>query len=121
MTDLGTLPGDLSSSPSGLNDNGQIVGASQDASGNSRAFLWQHGTMTDLNTLIPVDFQLFLIFGGSINSRVEITGVALLKETAEFHAFLPTRVAEIASRVAIATIRFGIHLPRELRPASRRR
>jgi probable HAF family extracellular repeat protein len=90
MTDLGTLPGDLSSSPSGLNDNGQIVGASQDASGNSRAFVWQHGTMTDLNTLIPVNSPLFLIFGGSINSRAEITGVALLKGTTAFHAFLAT-------------------------------
>lgn len=90
MMDLGTLAGDSSSDASDLNELGQVVGASQDASGNPRAFLWQHGTMTDLNELVPTDSPLFLMAGGVINSRSEITGLALLKETTEVHAFLAT-------------------------------
>jgi probable HAF family extracellular repeat protein len=90
MTDLGTLAGDFSSDPSDINELGQVVGASMDASGNVRAYLWQHGTMTDLNELIPANSPLFLIAGGVINSRSEITGVALLKGTTEVHAFLAT-------------------------------
>jgi probable HAF family extracellular repeat protein len=90
MKDLGTLAGDVSSSPSDINELGQVVGASMDASGNPRAFLWWRGTMTDLNELIPTTSPLSLIYGGVINSRSEITGAALLKGTAETHAFLAT-------------------------------
>ena len=90
MADLGTLPGDVSSSSSDINDLGQVIGASMAASGNARAFLWQHDTMIDLNELIPANSSLYLIAGGAINSRSEITGVALLKGTTETHAFLAT-------------------------------
>ncbi len=60
MIDLGTLPDDVSSYGEGINDLGQIVGASCDSNGNCRAFLWQDGVMTDLNTLIPPDSTLYL-------------------------------------------------------------
>jgi probable HAF family extracellular repeat protein len=90
MTDLGTLDGDFSSDASDINEIGQVVGASQDASGNPRAFLFQHGTITDLNELIPTNSPLFLLYGGAINSRSEITGGALLKGTTDVHAFLAT-------------------------------
>jgi probable HAF family extracellular repeat protein len=90
MRDLGTLPGDVSSDSSDINDLSQVVGASMDASGNPRAFLWQHGAMIDLNELIPANSSLYLIAGGAINSHSEITGVALLKGTTETHAYLAT-------------------------------
>jgi probable HAF family extracellular repeat protein len=51
LSNLGTLPGDASSSAYALNNRGEIVGASQDANGNSRAFLYVHGQMYDLNSL----------------------------------------------------------------------
>ena len=51
MTDLGTLPGGTYSRASGINNNGQIVGYSQTASGSEHAFLYSGGTMTDLGTL----------------------------------------------------------------------
>ena len=78
MTDLGTLSGDF------------VVGTSCDASGNCRAFLWQHGVMTDLNSLIPVGSPWFLVEADGINSRGEIVGAAFNASTGELHAFLAT-------------------------------
>jgi probable HAF family extracellular repeat protein len=48
VTDLGPLPGDYSSAAFGINATGQVVGASRNASGFSRAVLWTNGTPTDL-------------------------------------------------------------------------
>jgi probable HAF family extracellular repeat protein len=50
MNDLGTLPGGDSSEAVGINDKGQIVGRSNNASGSFdfHACLWQNGTWTDL-------------------------------------------------------------------------
>ena len=81
MQDLGTLPGDVFSGGDGNNDKGQVVGFSCNADFSiCRAFLWQNGTMTDLNTLIPASpLSLFEAFG--INSRGEITGVAIDQTT----------------------------------------
>jgi probable HAF family extracellular repeat protein len=91
MQDLGTLPGDAFSVADGINDEGQVVGGSSDIHGNGRAFLWQNGVMTDLNTLIPVGSPLFLFEAtGTINSRGQIAGFAVQKSTGQVHAFLAT-------------------------------
>src|SRR5205809_995323 len=50
LVDLGTLGGAYSQA-FGINDGGQIVGASDTTGGANRAFLWQGGLMTDLGTL----------------------------------------------------------------------
>lgn len=52
MTDLGTLPGDVVSWAETINNRGQAVGSSFDASGNPRPVIWEDGAMADLNTLI---------------------------------------------------------------------
>ena len=49
MTDLGTLPGDTSSSAAAINDRGQIVGTS--GFPGEHAFLFDNGVMIDLGTL----------------------------------------------------------------------
>ncbi|MFI5113542.1 MAG: hypothetical protein ACHP7J_00255 [Terriglobales bacterium] len=90
MTDLSTLPGDFSSIAWSIDNKGRVVGTSCDASGNCRAFLWQHGTMTDLNTLIPDGSPWFLVEADGINSRGEIVGAAFNATTGELHAFLAT-------------------------------
>lgn len=77
MQDLGTLPGDALSEALGINDEGVIVGVSYGASfSTSRAFIWQNGTMTDLNSLIPPSSQLFLLYANDINDQGVIAGGA---------------------------------------------
>jgi probable HAF family extracellular repeat protein len=89
MIDLGTLPGDVASSGDGINNKGQVVGGSCDQDGNCRAYLWQNGVMTDLNTLIPANSPLYLIEAtGTINDRGQIAGIALKISTGETHAFV---------------------------------
>jgi probable HAF family extracellular repeat protein len=88
MQDLGTLPGDVTTFGFGINEKGQVVGSSVDASDNFRAFFWQSGVMTDLNTLIPTSSPLFLLDAFTINSRGEIIGDGFQVSTGEVHAYL---------------------------------
>jgi probable HAF family extracellular repeat protein len=103
MQDLGTLPADVFSSASGVNDEGQVVGGSCDASGNCRDFLWQDGVMSDLNTLVCPGTSLYLtgngIAGPDINDRGEITGEAYDPNTGDTPAFVavPTHHCEAGS------------------------
>jgi len=87
MQDLGTVSEDVASVSISINDAGSVVGASLDANFNPRAFLWEKGVMTDLNTLIAGDSPLYLLTGCSINSRGEITGLGLTS-TGEIHTYL---------------------------------
>ncbi len=76
MTDLGTLSGDTLSVAYGINDKGQVVGTSCNAS-SCRGFIWQNGLMTDLNLLVPPSSNLYVVYGGDINSSGRIVGGAL--------------------------------------------
>jgi probable HAF family extracellular repeat protein len=86
MQDLETLQGDFASVALGLNDRGEVVGASL-AANSARAFLWENGTMFDLNKLIPPNSGWQLQFAKSINSRGEIVGTGTTS-TGETHGFL---------------------------------
>jgi probable HAF family extracellular repeat protein len=92
MQDLGTLHSDdIGSVASGLDDKGNVVGLSIDATFTPHAFLRSNGeAMIDLNTLIPATAPLFLLQACSINSRGEITGLAVENSTGDLHAFLAT-------------------------------
>ncbi len=74
MQDLETLQGDFASVALGINDRGEVVGASFAGDFSARAFLWENGTMFDLNKLIPPNSGWQLQFAKSINSRGEIVG-----------------------------------------------
>lgn len=86
MKDLGTLPGDMVSAGLAINDGGDVVGGSIDAEGNSRAFLWRSGTMSDLNT-ISHGAPLFLLAAFGTNASGEIVGFGATAK-GDLHAFL---------------------------------
>jgi len=101
MKDLGTLSGDPNSAALNLNDEGVVVGVSVDKDFNPRPFVWQNGTMTDLNTLIPANSPLALLLACGINSRGEITGLAVDKATGEAHGYLLTPGGSVGSVPAL--------------------
>jgi probable HAF family extracellular repeat protein len=89
IQDLGTLPGDAISEALGINEQGQVVGVSYGAGfTNPRAFIWQNGVMTDLNTLIPSNSSLYLQVGQEINDLGQIVGDATDQSTGKNPAFL---------------------------------
>jgi probable HAF family extracellular repeat protein len=102
MSDLGTLPGDANSLAIGINDAGDVVGGSLDANFNPRAFFLRDGAMSDLNTLIPADSTLYLIFGCSINASGEIIGLAV-DSSGNLHGYLATPVRSDRGSEALST------------------
>ncbi len=90
MRDLGTLSGDFLSVAFGINHNGQVVGQSCDQRGSCRAFLWQDGVMTDLNTLIPPGSTVRLLVANDINDQGKIVGQAFDQNTGNTPGFLAT-------------------------------
>ena len=72
MIDLATLPGFPRGRAESINDAGTIVG--QSWAPGLTAFIWQDGVMTDLNELIPPEFQILTAL--AINNAGQITGTA---------------------------------------------
>jgi probable HAF family extracellular repeat protein len=61
LTDLGTLPGDVTSIAYGINSSGTVVGISYSSTGSTRAFVWKpsaangaYGTLVDLSSYLSV-------------------------------------------------------------------
>ncbi|MBI5864834.1 MAG: hypothetical protein HZB38_10055 [Planctomycetes bacterium] len=81
-TDLGDLSGGHSYAYA-VNNHGQVVGAS-----GSRAFVWQSGVMTDLNTMIPAGAGWRLESAWDINDSGQIVGIGT--HMGFPHAFLMT-------------------------------
>jgi probable HAF family extracellular repeat protein len=93
MQDIGTLPGAFATiAPccNSLNNRSEVVGFSIDGNGPT-AFLWKDKVIRDLNTLIPADSPLHLLFAESINDAGDITGQGcVMPACTEFHAFRAT-------------------------------
>jgi probable HAF family extracellular repeat protein len=85
LQNLHTLPGDSLSEGLGINDRDQVVGVSLPS---SHAFIWQKGSMTDLNTLISPKSNLVLLAGQEINDSGVITGQAQDKNTGALVGFV---------------------------------
>ena len=91
ITDLGVIGSDQCSYASGINTDGQVTGSSiGDCTAEEptfRAFLWEDGSLFDLNTLIPPASALYLQLTYAINDRGEIAGTGVDASGNE-HAFL---------------------------------
>lgn len=98
MQDLGTVGTDFTSFAVGINNGGQVVGASCDDMGNCRATVWQNKTMMDLNALVPANSPLYLAFASVINDSGEIAGQAVDKSTGALHAFVATPIPAAAAK-----------------------
>jgi probable HAF family extracellular repeat protein len=83
LTKILPVSGDVDSLGFGINDEGQVVGQSIDADGNSRAFIWQNGKTVDLNSL-TLPGSPFLLFAGDINNHGDITGQTFDQSTGQF-------------------------------------
>jgi probable HAF family extracellular repeat protein len=80
IRDLGTVPGDACSFAWGLNSKDQVVGISLPEPCDfsvARAFLWEDGSMVDLNTLIAPNSRLQLVYAEAINDAGEIVGIGV--------------------------------------------
>ena len=75
--DLAPPPGDICSLAFGINSEGQVVGTSGVCRGGVHAVLWENDATIDLNTVIPPNSGLQLVYAISINDRGEIAGVGV--------------------------------------------
>lgn len=91
IRDLGTLPGDANSQGLGVNSSLQVVGVSTGAT--NRAFLWENGSMQDLNSLVGPGFPDVLIVAQHINEDGVIVGRAVLHGTTRQVPFVATPVS----------------------------
>lgn len=87
MHDLGVLPGGRRSQAFDINNLGTIVGSCVNASSTGSAFIYENGTMLDLNTLIDPDAPLHLSVATGINDSGWIIGTGW-DEAGKQHAFL---------------------------------
>ncbi len=90
LRNLGLLPGDATSEAHGINEEGQIVGISCTAAGSCRGFLWDHGVMTDLNTVVGTGYPNLITFAQDINDDGVITGRLFDQASGKNLAFVAT-------------------------------
>jgi probable HAF family extracellular repeat protein len=116
VTNLGILPGDGAAFATGINNRGQVVGSTFNSMGWSRGFIWQDNVLTDLNSLVRGDSNLYIIAASNINERGQISGMASVMsgpDEGKIHAILLTPVDErIDESVAdVARTRPGSMVP----------
>ena len=88
MTDLGGLQDNSISQANFINSRSQIVGDSAPCDFSSvAAFLWEDGSLVDLNTLIPANSSFYLFTSSFIDDRGEIAAFGTLPN-GDTHAVL---------------------------------
>ncbi|MGO8984385.1 MAG: hypothetical protein ACLQFM_06345 [Terriglobales bacterium] len=89
MQDVPPVQGDTYSVALAINDPGVVTGVSIDSTFTIlHAFVVVDGVPTDLNTLISTDSPLQLQTACGINTRGEITGLAVEKSTGQYRGYL---------------------------------
>jgi uncharacterized membrane protein len=95
MKALAPLKGNANSVAIALNDRDEVVGSSINSTFTAlTATVWKHGVPADLNTLIPANSSLYLLFGCSINSHGQILGLATNLAGTVYHAYELIQVGE---------------------------
>jgi len=94
-TDLKTLPGDFFSEAFAINSQGQVVGVSFGGANGSHAFIFENGSMKDLNDLVGPGFPDILRSAQDINDAGQITGRVLETSTGKTLTFVATPVAQV--------------------------
>jgi probable HAF family extracellular repeat protein len=101
LTTLPILPGDGAAFATGINNRGQVVGSTFKSGSWSHGFIGQDGVVTDLNSLIPKDSNLYIVAASNINDRGQISGMAQVEtgpDAGKIHAILLTPVNESNDR-----------------------
>ncbi len=93
--DLGTLSGDPMSEAFAINSRRQVVGISFGGANGPRAFLWEDGSMTDLNTLVGAGNLDVFISAQDINDAGQITGRVQDHTTGQIQAFVATPTGRV--------------------------
>ncbi|MGC2247949.1 MAG: hypothetical protein WA609_15185 [Terriglobales bacterium] len=88
MKNLGTLAQDTNSIAYAINKRGLIVGQSFGGPNGSHAFIFQDGTMIDLNSLMIGHNAYTLVYANDINDDGVIVGGAFNAKTGESPAFV---------------------------------
>lgn len=97
ITTLPILPGDGAAFATGINNRGQVVGSTFKDGAWPHGFIGQDGVVTDLNTLITQDSNLFIVAASNINERGQISRMAMVMsgpDKGKVHAILLTPVDE---------------------------
>lgn len=88
MTDLGTAQGDQCSVAYAINSRGQIVGSSDNCSGNNgNALLLDEEHLINLNAFLPSSSGVHLTVALNINEKAEIAAQGVLAN-GNIHAFV---------------------------------
>lgn len=99
MQSLGTAPGDRCSTAYAVNDAGTVVGNAGVCHGAIDAFIFEHGSTMNLNTLIAPT-TLHLKEALSINDRGEIMGIGVLPDGAQHeYVLMPSGASDIAPAI----------------------
>jgi probable HAF family extracellular repeat protein len=123
IQDLGVLPGDLVGAGLGINNRGEVVGnsisAPGPASGNPRPFLWRHGKISDLNTLVQANAPLYLLTAFGINDVGEIVGFGVT-DAGDIHAYLAVPDFVVEASEGAASSAQGVTTPKVLPEKARK-
>jgi probable HAF family extracellular repeat protein len=104
MKDLGVLPGGSYGMAYAVNDAGIIVGYTSTGSGN-HAFVYEDGTMTDLNSLVAGSGWTLQSAEG-INNAGQIVGYGL-NPSGQLHAFELTLAASVPEPSGLVLLALG--------------
>ena len=110
---MGTLGG-IFSEASSINELGQVVGYSELANGDVRAFLFDENTMFDLNDLVAsdVDFTFTEAVGINESGQIAVNGF-FGNDTQNSRAFLLTPVPEPTSMLGVLAFGAGAGILRK--------